>query len=353
MLKNTTLRATLLILSAFFLAVCSERAEARVKSGANASKPNFCISPTFKGKWDNASREDIQKGLLRTTETGVDLVHYGFEWGHIETDKGQYDWSLPDLYMKTLRGHGVQSSVIITTDERKPEDINKKKLTDKDVIIRHADFVQRFVSRYKSNLLYLWIGNEVNLALDEIDVSAEDFGRFVLYMQKAAKDVSPNILVGTIVTFPYENEPEVTALIQAARGADLIGITFYPEFLAYKPTDAQKGFDRVEAFTKPFGMQYAIIETGWSTNALGSDEQDQDHYVRSVFSSLKKDQKPNRSFVCWWGLHDPSLTGWHKAFFFFMGNIKPWLESLGLLDNNGTPKLAWKTFQKEVRNLKK
>jgi hypothetical protein len=36
-----------------------------------------------------------------------------------------------------------------------------------------------------------------------------------------------------------------------------------------------------------------------------------------------------------------------------MGNIKPWLESLGLLDNNGTPKLAWKTFQKEVRNLKK
>ena len=304
---------------------------------------DLCLGPTFKGKWRSAPNEEVRSTLNMVGQLGVSRLHLVFEWADIETDQGQFDWAKADAFFEPMAAWGMKASVVVTSDYEYPGDIMGKPITDPLVQSRHEAFISQLVSRYKDQIDYLWIGNEMNLALPEMQISAQAFGGFVDRMIVAAKSVSQDIKAGTMIAFPYEGQSLAAEIIAATQNSDLVAITYYPEFTGANPVNAQAGFDQVDAFAKAQGVKYAIVETGWSTNAYGSDSSSQEVYLQKVFDSLSNDTKPDRAFLCWWGLHDPSLRTWERESF-AETDIVGWIESLGILDNDGTPKPAWTVY---------
>lgn len=130
-----------------------------------------------------------------------------------------------------------------------------------------------FLQRYAGQISYLWLGNEVNLHLSERENEQRDYASFFNQMYRVAKEAHPELQIGLIVTFPYEEEPIIYDLIQGAEEADLIGYTYYPQWLSMRPEDAEAALDRIHALNMELGTRYAIVETAWSSQEFGGSEE--------------------------------------------------------------------------------
>ena len=315
---------------------------------------NTCLSPTFPGKWGEATREQKAEGFALLAESGVDIAHILVEWGHIEKRSGDYDWADTDFQIDSILDGGMQVSIILdAVDAKLPEDIDDADFADEQFRKRHREFMGLFLDRYQTRLSYLWLGNEVNLHLSANDNEQYDYIGFFEQMYRAAKEAHPELQVGLIVTFPYEDEPIVYDLVEGAEIADLIGYTYYPQWLSMKPEDAGPALDRIHALNERLGTRYAIVETAWSSREFGGSEEAQAIYVSSYLASLEDTPRDTREFTCYWGLFDPELSFWHKTALMFDSGVVNWLETLGLVTNDNDPKPAWTEFVNEMDRLRR
>jgi hypothetical protein len=315
---------------------------------------NICLSPTFPGQWEDWSREEKAQGFELLAESGVDIAHIGIEWGHVEKRAGVYDWADADFQINAVVDGGMKVSLILNAiDAKLPEDVKEAGFADPAFRQRHQDFMQRFLDRYKGKISYLWLGNEVNLHLSADDNEHQDYIDFFNVMYRAAKEAQPELQIGLIVTFPYEDEPVIYDIIKGTRTSDLVGYTYYPQWLSIAPGNAAAALDRIHDLNQKLGTRYAIVETAWSTDKYKGSKNAQAEYVKAYLASLRNNPRSAREFTCYWGLYDPKLKGWHKAAFLFNSGLIGWLESLGMVTNDGKPKPAWNEFVKEMEQMRR
>jgi hypothetical protein len=315
---------------------------------------NIGLSPTFPGQWENWSREQKARGFELLADSGVDIAHIGVDWGHIEKNVGKYDWADTDFQVKSIVDGGMQVSMILNAvDAKLPEDIKAARFSDQQFRERHQEFMKLFLNRYQGMISYLWLGNEVNLHLSAKQNEQNDYIDFFQRMFRAAKETHPELQIGLIVTFPYEEEPIIYDIIEGAKTGDLIGYTYYPQWLSMKPEDADSALNQIHALNKKLGTRYAIVETAWSSQRFGGSKEAQAEYVKAYLASIRNNPRSSREFICYWGLYDPQLSFWHKAAFMFNRDLIGWLESLGMITADGKPKPAWNEFIKEMKQLQR
>jgi sugar phosphate isomerase/epimerase len=312
------------------------------------------LSPTFPGQWGGWSRKQKAQAFELLADSGVDIAHIGVEWGHIETDAGEYDWADTDFQVRSIIDGGMKLSIILNAvDAKLPEDIKEARFSDRQFRERHQEFMKLFLNRYQGMISYLWLGNEVNLHLSVEQNEQKHYIDFFQHMSRIAKETHPDLQVGLIVTFPYEEEPIVYDIIEGAKTGDLIGYTYYPQWLSMKPENADSALDRIDALNRRLGTRYAIVETAWSSQRFGGSKEAQAKYVKAYLASLSNNPQSSREFVCYWGLYDPKLGFWHKAAFMFNRDLIAWLESLGMITSDGKPKPAWNEFVEEIKQLQR
>jgi hypothetical protein len=305
-----------------------------------------CLSPTFQGSWEQHSPAQMDSGMRLAASMAVETLHVGFEWGQVEEQSGDFDWSLTD---RIIGAGGVGTSVVINMlDARLPADVSEADFGTPEYTERFSEMLLAFLERYQDNITHLWIGNEVNISLEEYRISPVDYGAFYQAAVSDLRNQYPDIKFGVIMTYAYEGEQIVADLIDEVKDGSIIGFTFYSQFLGHEPTEAKKSFDLLDSYARDRDINYAIVETAWSTAGVNGSEANQVDYISSYLPLVSSSAYTNRDFVCYWGLYDPKIPAWQKPF--LVGSVD-YLESLGLLENDGTAKPGWEVFNEELGKL--
>ena len=170
------------------------------------------------------------------------------------------------------------------------------------------------------------------------------------------------------MTFAYHDAETTNSIdiIQELDLGDFLPLTFYlysPGFhFDRDPAELEAYLDRILdlAGEKPV----ALAELGWNTaESLSGTQEDQEFFVRETFRLLAL-HREQIEFISWFALHDSKLENSSEAALTFlpadstliqdeefMTTFVDFLTYLGLIENDGTPKLAWFAFQEESRNI--
>ncbi|MEJ2747689.1 MAG: hypothetical protein P8183_07235 [Anaerolineae bacterium] len=106
---------------------------------------------------------------------------------------------------------------------------------------------------------------------------------------------------------------------------------------------------------------FMIVENGWATAvSLGSSEEKQADYITATYAALAEHRTEFGRHL-WYGMHDGTPERCAEAALSFVPEgfdtaaageswhfFEDYLCTLGLKNNDGTPKLGWQTFQTET-----
>lgn len=319
----------------------------------------------------NPAQDDPLEGfypaLRLAKESGVQVVHTYLQWGEVERSPSERFWTWQDFLMGYRIREGFEISLavnLIHTAVRGsiPEDLKDRAFDDPEFIQRFTEFILDVLDQYP--VQYLSIGNEVNdyfvTHRDEINA----YQTFFLEVKAAIEEQHPDVLVG--MTFAYHDAESANAvdIIQQLNLGDFLPVTLYiynPGFLFNRdPSELEGYLNRILdlAEDKPI----AIVEIGWNTaESLKGSQADQAEFVREVFRLLAQ-HRERIEFMAWFALHDHlPENSYESALSFipnrpdlmedeaFMAVFVDFLNYLGLIEMDGTPKEAWGVFQEESK----
>lgn len=343
---------TILLLPALFLSACPN---AGTGGGPETGSIVNGIAPSFRGVWGDHTEEDLHAAFDRVAELPLELIHVGVDWGGMVDEDSTIDWAHTDLQMNRISEMARKASLIVSAIEYWPEQYNGDLLGEgfTSAYIAHARAV---LDRYDPTIQYFWVDNEVNLQIDERGLDVVAYVQFFNAVQQALEESHPSVDVGVILTYAYDStaddisdeEATVFALLEELSPRTLIGITFYPQFLGLEAADGAASLSRVDDFLAPYNLRYGITETGWSTAGHNASPEAQTTFYRDL-ARISKDS-PSREFLYTWGLYDPQLSPEHKEY--LPDSSIEWLESLGLIDQLGTPHPAWTVYKQELEERK-
>jgi hypothetical protein len=161
--------------------------------------PNVCVHTRLT---DEVEEWKVQRTLQLVREMGADTIVEYFPWAYYENSQGDFDFSHPDLVIDHAENQGLtviarlglvpawarpKPSVLATTDT----------YIDAGHYADFAQYVARFVARYRGRIKYIIIWNEPNLSLEWGYQPVDPAGYVALlklaYM--AAKQANPDIRV--------------------------------------------------------------------------------------------------------------------------------------------------------------
>ncbi|MFH1786021.1 MAG: hypothetical protein ABH842_06345 [Candidatus Micrarchaeota archaeon] len=193
-----------------------------------------------------------------------------------------------------------------------------------------------FAEKYKPE--YFGLGIEVNILYEKSESDFNDFVSFYSEVYDAIKQKSPNTKVFTVFQlekmkglgfFNTPNSSSQWSLLNKFPKSDIIAFTTYPDLVYSSPSDIpDEYYGEIKAHTsKPI----AFTEIGWHTAAepsgWESSENEQSEFLSIFFNQTSV---LNKEFIIWSFLYDQNT-------------IQPF-DSMGLIDEYGTSKLAWNVW---------
>lgn len=309
-----------------------------------------------------------QRSLASVRDQGVQVSHFYFDWGDIETEAGVFDWSVPDYILQAQQLEDYEVSLVIkiihtTTRGKMPSDVADLPFDDPHYVVRLSNFLVAFMDRYADQVHYLWIGNEVNdyfwLHRDEIDAYRVAFE----HAREAIHARYPELPVGTVFAYHDAEQLGTLDIIPALNHGDMVAYTLYLHqdfFFNQDPAEVGAYLDRMLA--QSGDTPVAIVETGWSTaSEIGASEQSQADYIHALFDAFVQRQDRIR-FLTWFVLHDSLREDCAEQAQTFltpeiqmddetMETFVTFLCHLGLRKADGTPKLGWEAWVAEMNAL--
>lgn len=308
--------------------------------------------------------EAYRQAVVEARDVGVQATHTNLTWAELEPEPGQYEWFLSDAILDTLTLEGLRLSTVIefihtSVPGAFPPDLEGRPFDDPEVIARAVDFTLAFLERYREQVDYLSLGNEVNIYFEAHPEDLEPYLTLFREVRQAVHEHYPDLPVGTVIAFHEAVGHGRTDLIDAFKEGDFLAYTYYPHDPGFRYDVEVTRFERAlkDMIHLSGDTPFIIVENGFSSApSLGSDEAHQAEYVRAVFDALAEHREAFGMHV-WLSLHDgvpdqcdaiaetfvpPGVdlradeAGW-QAFV-------DYICYLGLRTNDGRPKAAWEAF---------
>jgi hypothetical protein len=302
-----------------------------------------------------------QHAMDTVRETGVQVSHYYFDWGDIETAPGVFDWTVPDYIVDAHQLEGFELSIVIkiihtSVRGNLPSDVADLDFDDPHFKKRLGDFLVIFADRYAGRLDYLAIGNEIDYYLSSHPDEVEAYRSAFEYALGALHSHNPDLPVGLIFAYHNIDLMGLQDMVHSLNLGDFIAYTLYlSDELHFTRAPALIGeyLDRLLEFSGDTPV--AIVETGWSTDKeLDGSEEEQSEYVRHVFKAFAE-RREKFLFLAWFVLHDMTLESCHEQGLTFippgwevgeadMETFARFLCYFGLREVDGSPKPAWEIW---------
>lgn len=303
---------------------------------------------------EGAGEEEYIAAIRTQIRLGLDGCGTTIKWDEYEAQKGKPLTDFNGVIRITNQETLVTISTIDTIKRRLPADVSGLKWDSPEMLARFDAFLREIAPRLDKRVKWISLGNEVDGYLrahpDEIDA----YIRFLAHSRGVLKGLKPEIQVGvTITCMDSLKSPELAKRL--IEGMDIAILTYYPldgmRTCELSEIPSHFAFMSALAGAKPLVLQ----EIGYPSSPLcNSSEEKQAGFVKAVFAQLDRlgakvplalyflqsDFPPSVMKVLeqYYGLSDPKFLAY--------------LKTLGLTDDKGKPKLAWKTFRSEVSKRK-
>jgi hypothetical protein len=231
-----------------------------------------------------------------------------------------------------------------------------KRLDNSEVIRRFRVLLDGLKPLLQSKVLYLSIGNEVDVYLGLHPDEFDPFKRFLEEARVYAKTLAPHLVVGTTVTDHALGKPKFISL---TKHMDAHFFTYY-----HGPKGTEVGF-RNPAMTKDDLVALAdrldarplvIQEIGYPSHTSLSSAEKQAAFVRGFFDAWDE-LGPRIPFANYFMLYDfpKSFAEGQVAYHGLTEDLDTFVNfasSLGLHDTNGQSRPAWGVFRRRGSTLK-
>jgi hypothetical protein len=316
---------------------------------------------------DDFNFEDYRANVVEARQAGIQATHSYISWGQVESADGIYDWSFSDLLLDTQALEGLRISLVIefihsSVPGDVPEDLAGKPFDDPEYIARAADFATAVAERYGDQIDYLSIGNEVNIYLQSNPDDLEPYLAAYSTIRRAVRIARPDLPVGTVIAFHDVMNRNNWDIIDAFKDGDFLAYTYYPHEPGFRYDVATDGFNAVleSMLQASEEVPFIVVENGFSSSPdLGSDEGRQARYIRDSFSALTT-HRSDFNWHVWFSFHDMSPRACNELALSFVpgasndmdtsawNDFEEYLCSLGLKNNDGSPKQAWDVLLAEL-----
>ncbi len=299
--------------------------------------------------------DDVLAANQKSRRAGCDAAVLTFSWPSLEQSPGQFTFDKLKKSVELNSGRflflGIQ--VVNTTAKELPIDLQGKPLNSSEVIDRFCELLDALDPFLKNRVRFLSIGNETDVYLAANPGDEIAFKEFLTAGREHAKQISPNLLVGTTMTDEGATRPDFRRLVASM---DAHFLTYYHgqhglEGTFKNPTSTKVDLIALaaELDTRPIVFQ----EIGFPAHTSLGSAQKQAVFVEQVFDAWDElgDRVPMINYfmmndfpsafvqeqVSYYGTDDES-----KSLANFIG-------SLGLHDSNGTPRPAWEVFKRRAK----
>jgi hypothetical protein len=298
---------------------------------------------------------DYLNGFVLAHNAGVNGNAYTETWSAFEPAAGAFAL---DQYVTDMNGYlrfypdtvllGIQ--VLNTTDKETPPDLLDVPFDDPRMLERFKALIDAMLPQLNQRVLYLSIGNEVDVYLsthDEWDAYTVFYDGAVEYVHQ----VAPQLQVGVTVT--YGGLRDFPAQVERLNErSDVVILTYYPLGAAFTADDPDAPLIDFPKMVEASGGRPVILqEVGYpSAELLDGSEPEQAQFVRSVFAAWAAAGNAI-PFLDFFLLHDLTEDFCDELEVYYgleHPNFHAYLCTLGLRRADGTPKLAWDTFVEEA-----
>ena len=306
--------------------------------------------------------------------TGARGAQTAAPWSSLETTPNPlpltgptYDLTMvsnPYFGLNALAGYGFTSilvniPIVAISSRTMPADIAGLPFNNATVKSRYHSLIDQVVPYFNSSVKYISLGNEVDTYLSANPTEWAAYKTLIEDARTYIHSLKPNIKVGVTTTFDgfIGNASAQTAANVASLNAnmDVIILTYYPTnsstFVPRAPATVSS--DMAKMINIAGGKPLVMQEWGYpSSTVLSSSEQMQADFITNTFSLWKQYGSGRIPFISffkrreWNSAYCATLSGQSSGQPFY-----EFLCSLGLLDNAGTPKLAYTAFATELSKI--
>jgi hypothetical protein len=321
----------------------------------NGSTPTLFLSITANPlSQPPPTPQDITAAIDLAYNAGVRGQYQFATWSSLEPQSGTYN--LQDLMagINFLIGRGFQRLLVTvapinTTTKETPPDLLAVPFNSQQTKTRFHALLDALVPQLPTSVVYLSIGNEVDIYLNAHPAEWAAYQEFYEDSVSYIHQKWPRLKVGVTVTFSGAmGAPAVNVSALSAK-SDVWVFTYYPVGLNFQPLGPQSpSTDFPLMGTLSGGRPIVLQEVGYPSSALlGSSESEQAAFVSSVFQSwlARGDQMPYLNYFL---LHDFSDAACDEFTAYYGApsdpNFHEFLCTLGLRRVDGSPKPGWQTF---------
>lgn len=283
-------------------------------------------------------------------------------WHDLEPKKETYDI---DGRLGTL-AYGISQglvpyfgiSVINTVRRDLPDDLADAQWDNPEFLTRFTKLIDATSKKLPQSVPYILVGNEVDVYLEKHPDEIDGFFTFFSKASAIVKQRYPNAKVNMSITFEglLRGKARTEIIARAITASDDAVFTFYP-FFDWKPVppaDTPKLLDTLVEHAQ--GKNILLQEVGYpSATSLKSSEAQQAEFFQHIIPAINQqpqiklasvflltdfDAKVCSMFTAYYGLN--SWSGPSNPFHDF-------LCSLGVHDEDGKPKAAWKVISDLLR----
>ena len=291
-------------------------------------------------------------------------------WSSLETTPNPppptgptYDLTMvsnPYFGLNALAGYGFTSilvniPIVAISARTMPSDIAGLAFNDPMVKARYHALIDQVLPYLNSSVKYISLGNEVDTYFSTHTTEWAQYKELIEDARTYIHSLKPNIEVGVTTTFEGATSTQTADVASLNANMDVIILTYYPTdsstFVPRDPATVNSGMAKMIniAGGKPLVLQ----EWGYPSSAiLFSSEQMQADFITSTFSQWKEYGSGRIPFISFFKRRD-----WDPAYCATLSGQaagQPFYEflcSLGLLNNDGTPKLAYSALTSELSKI--
>jgi hypothetical protein len=313
----------------------------------------FASLITYSGELADITVPQVKSTYTEANDAGISYTTYYKRWGEVELSEGNYDWSNMDDSVNWAADAGLKTayiSQIIDVNQigTLPSDIEFTSFTDPILTERYIDYTLKVLDRH-DDIAIVWIGLEVDGYLKDNRDEIPEFHEFFKESYDAIKAEHPDVKVGTISTYhDAKKRNELDIIETLGKTGDLIGLTYYPQFLSQDTTKIPDHFEDMSDIASNLNKKFAITESGWSTLGYQGSEEQQQKFMQEILS-LELD---NNEYIGFYNLHDVPVEyyGLENYNINVAGEYTTFLLNLGLKNNDASDKPAWTEFKGRQAN---
>lgn len=305
---------------------------------------------------NGAGKRGRLNALQQAYDAGMTLLHSAPKWNEFEKSPGQVDLTddadaIGEFAEERNLPIALNIRIVDTNQRSMPKSYQGWRFDDARMADRLRAAIRAFPASYKRHTRFLAIGNEVDGYLSSRQGEIGAYAKLIGDVAGTARQEFPNAEL--TVNFTFAAVGDMNRYRAITELTDFASFTYYPlnaDFTMRPPSDLRPDIERMLAASG--GKKLYIQEIGYaSAEQLNSSTQRQAEFYVNAFQILRdrSDRITGATFLF--------MSDFSKDVVDSLGqyyrlpnssNFKAYLQTLGIVERNGTPKPAWDVFRREA-----